>query len=106
MIRAAAGSCTSNTHGRTAAVVALAWSVAACDVNRALDRVAEARRLASDLHVQFTRAADASNRAVMADTDGTSTAFAREADLATDAAQKDADLLVPLLRSLGFSKEE
>ena len=34
-----------------------------------LERLVEARRLAADLLVQFTKAADASNRAVMADTD-------------------------------------
>ena len=34
-----------------------------------LERLSEARRLAANLHVQFSKAADASNRAVMADTD-------------------------------------
>src|SRR5437762_462697 len=44
----------------------------------ALERLLESRRLASDLLVQFTKAADASNRAVMADTDDASKAFAHE----------------------------
>ena len=38
-----------------------------------------------DLHVQFTKAADAANRAVMADTDEASVTFAREAEQATQA---------------------
>jgi hypothetical protein len=46
----------------------------------ALERLMEARRLGADLLVQLTKAADASNRAVMADTDEASIKFAREAE--------------------------
>jgi hypothetical protein len=63
--------------------VLLSSAIAGCDVNAALERVSEARQLSADLHVQFTRAADASNRAVMADTDEASVAFAHEAEEAT-----------------------
>jgi hypothetical protein len=41
----------------------------------------------------------------MADTDETSVAFAREAEQATEAIQKDADRLSPILRQLRFWKE-
>lgn len=71
----------------------------------ALERLVEARRFAADLLVQFIKAADASNRAVMADTDKVSVAFAREAEQATQSVQKDADALGPLLLSLGYSNE-
>jgi negative regulator of replication initiation len=71
----------------------------------ALTQLMESRRLASDLLVQFTKAADASNRAVMADTDEASTTFAREAERATGAVQKDVEVLRPLLSSLGFTDE-
>lgn len=70
-----------------------------------LERLSEARRLAADLLVQFTKAADAANRAVMADTDEASVAFARESEQATQAVQKDVDALGPILLDLGYSNE-
>jgi len=70
-----------------------------------LEKVTEARQLAADLRVQFTKAADAANRAVMADTDATSVAFAQESRQAADAVQKDIGTLRPLLESLSFSDE-
>ena len=71
----------------------------------ALEQLVESRRLASDLLVQFTKAADASNRAVMADTDEASVGFAREAEQATVAVEKDAGALAPILSGLGYSNE-
>jgi hypothetical protein len=76
------------------------------DVNVTLERVSEARSLTADLLLQFTRAADAANRAVMADTDDASVAFVKEAGLAADAVQKNVDTLKPLLQTLGFSEEQ
>jgi hypothetical protein len=70
-----------------------------------LKRLVEARRLAADLLVQFTKTADAGNRAVMADTDEASAAFVREAEEATAAVLRDTEALGPMLRDLGFSKE-
>lgn len=67
--------------------------------------VMESRRLAAELLVQFTKATDASNRAVMADTDEASTAFAVEAKQATEAVQKNVDSLRPILNNLGFATE-
>jgi hypothetical protein len=43
-----------------------------------LTQQVEARRVAADLHVQFTKAADAANRAVMADADEASATAAQE----------------------------
>lgn len=63
-------------------------------------RLLEARRLAADLRVQFSKAADASNRAVMADTDEASIAFAREAEQAKQALERDAAALEGLLGGL------
>ena len=76
-----------------------------CDVNSVLRRLSEARRISADLHVQFTKAADATNRAVMADTDEASVAFAREAEQAREKVQTDAASLAPILQSLGYSEE-
>jgi hypothetical protein len=66
---------------------------------------ADANRLASSLHVQFTRAADASNRAVMADTDEASAAAAHEAEAAIRQADHDAAALQAILKVLGDSTE-
>ncbi|MET0211691.1 MAG: hypothetical protein ABW292_01755 [Vicinamibacterales bacterium] len=90
---------------RIATIIVLASSIAGCDVNTALKELSEARQLAADLLVQFTKASNAANLAVMADTDETSVAFAHEAEQATEAIQKDADRLSPILRQLRFWKE-
>lgn len=65
----------------------------------------EARRLAADVRVQFNKATDASNRAVMAETDESSIAFAREAEQNSAAVEHDVATLSPLLNGLGISKE-
>ena len=75
------------------------------DVNTALQQLADARHLAADLHIAFGKAADASNRAVMADTDATSVASAREAEQAKQTVQKDVDDLRPMLKSLNHADE-
>jgi len=91
--------------GRVVTVVIAASVAIGCDVNAALERLSEARRLAADVLVQFTKAADAANRAVMADTDDASVAFAREAEQATEAVQRDTEALRPILQNLRYSDE-
>jgi hypothetical protein len=87
-------------------IVAIAVTAAAgCNVNRALEQLSEARRLSSDLLIQFVKAADAANRAVMADTDAASVEFAREAEQAKQGVQRDIDALGPVLDSLKFADE-
>ena len=76
-----------------------------CDVNSFLEQVSQARHLSADLLVQFTKAADAANRAVMADTDEASIAFAHEAEKAKEQVQIDIDALKPLLERLKYSDE-
>jgi hypothetical protein len=90
---------------RIAIIAIAAMAAIRCDVNSALVQQAEARRRSADLHVQFTKAVDAANRAVMADTDDASVAFAREAEQAKEAVQKDSDALAPMLQGLGYSEE-
>lgn len=88
------------------AFVLIAASAAACgDVNAALEQLSQARNLSADLLVQFTKATDASNRAVMADTDELSVTFAREAEQAKQAVQKDVDALGPILGGLKYADE-
>lgn len=89
-----------------AVVVLVASAAAGCgDVNQALERLSQARHRAADLDVQFAKAADASNRAVMADTDESSSAFAREAEQAKQAIAADVSALAPLLSALGYDEE-
>jgi hypothetical protein len=71
----------------------------------ALPKLFEARQLASELHVSFTRAADASNRAVMADTDAASIAGKDDATAARQVVDRDLERLQPLLSDLGYADE-
>jgi hypothetical protein len=75
------------------------------DVNAALEQLSAARRLAADLTVQFTKSVDAANRAVMADTDDQSVAFAREAAQGTQAVQTDVNTLKPMLAGSHYTNE-
>ena len=85
-------------------VISLAAAVA-CTAPVALTQQVEARRLASELQVRFVQAAEAANRAIMADTDETSAAAAREANEHATALTQTMRELRPLLESLRYSTE-
>src|SRR5262249_38725270 len=87
-------------------VAAICFSAAGC-VNplTALPKLFEARRLAAEIHVSFTRASEASNRAVMADTDEASIAGKDEATKARQMVDGDLAALEPILKDLGYSEE-
>src|SRR5580765_3547380 len=87
------------------AIVLMTTTGCASSPETALEHLLESRRLTADLVVQFTKATDASNRAVMADTDEASVSFAREAEQATQAVEKDGSELTPVLSGLGYSNE-
>ena len=70
-----------------------------------LTQQVEARRLTSEVQVQFTKAADAANRSVMADTDDDATAAAREAEAAARAVLDGSERLEGILKSMGYSEE-
>lgn len=84
----------------------LASTASGCNYSLAtlLSGHSEARRLGANLRIEFNRAADASNRAVMADTDEASMASAREAAQAKQALRRDADALAPLLRRMDYAQ--
>jgi hypothetical protein len=67
--------------------------------------MAKAQQHARDLHLHFSQVADATNLAVMADTDAASHAFASQARQNIDVLQKDAAALRTILKNLMFSKE-
>jgi hypothetical protein len=67
--------------------------------------MSEAQRLARDLYVHFTQGVDATNLAVMVETDTASAAFARDARQQMDVVQNDARALRPILNGLIFSNE-
>jgi len=68
-------------------------------------QLAEAHRLADDLRVQLAKASNASDRAVMADTDGESLAFAHDAEQAVATIDKESAALSARLQSLGYALE-
>jgi len=75
------------------------------DPTTLLDRLQHSRRLAADLRVNFSKAADATNRAVMADTEQASLELVRESQQASQARDKDVADLEPVLRSLSYTQE-
>jgi hypothetical protein len=70
-----------------------------------LTQQVEARQLVSSLRVQFGKAADASNRAVMAVTDEASIAAVREAEQAMQAVEQDVQALQRILQELTYRDE-
>jgi len=89
----------------TVAAVAVALTTNCGDVNAALERLSQARHLSADLLVEFTKASNATDRAVMADTDAASATYARDAGAAKDAVHRNLAALRPLLAELRYSDE-
>ena len=89
------------------AATLLSLAAVACHGGAAppLTQLAEARRLADDLRVDLAKASNASDRAVMADTDEESVAFAHEAEKASGAIELGAAALAAHLQNLGYPAE-
>lgn len=85
--------------------VVMLLAIAGCHARTVIERLVEARRLSSNLLVQMTKASEASNRAVMADSSEAAAALAREADQATTLVQQEADALAPILADLEYTRE-
>ena len=71
----------------------------------AFRQLSEARGLVGELRVQFGKAVGASDRAVMADTDGASVDFAREAERAARAVEQGTADLSGRFQELGYREE-
>src|SRR6188768_3927629 len=70
-----------------------------------LSRLEESNRSVAKLRLDFSQVTDASNRAVMADTEADSAAAAAESKAATNAVEKEAAILGKLLSGLNFKDE-
>ncbi|MBS1819807.1 MAG: hypothetical protein JSU08_17875 [Acidobacteria bacterium] len=80
--------------------------VAACGRSQpVLLQILEARRLAAELHAAFVKANEASDRAVLADTDDVSAEAAGEARAATRVATETLDRLEQVVKALGASSD-
>jgi hypothetical protein len=78
-------------------------SLTACaNPQTVLTQLIEARRLASQVHVQFTQSVEAANRAVMAETDDDAAAAADEARRARQVVERDIESLRAALESLRY----
>ena len=92
-------------YGVFAVAVCTGASAACRNPQTVLAQLMDARRLASELHVRFTQAAEASNRAVMADTDDAAAAAAEEARRARQVVERDVQQLQAILASLGYRED-
>jgi hypothetical protein len=90
---------------RVAALLGLGAAACRGGSTPAFQQLAEARRLADDLRVQLAKTSNASDRAVMADTDQESIAFARDTEKAAGAIAVDRALLGARLQSLDYAAE-
>ena len=88
-------------------VIALATMISGCrgDPRTVMTRLEQSQRLTAELRLKFSQATDASNRAVMADTQEAAVATAGEAQQAAQAVEKDKTVLGALLRSLNYAPE-
>ena len=75
------------------------------DPTTVMTRLEESRRVVATLRLDFQQMADASNRAVMANSEEASAAAARESQAATSAVEKDAAKLAELLQGLNYANE-
>jgi hypothetical protein len=86
-------------------LLTLLATVAGCSAPSRLEDLVEARQQSANLLVEFTRSADASNRAVMADTDERSRQYAHEARVGTEAVRRSVAALKTLLERAHFAGE-
>jgi hypothetical protein len=90
---------------RVTVVVFVALAAMACRTDPPLVQVAQARDRSADLAVQFITAADAANKAIMAETDEASARFVREAEAAKQTVRSDIESLQPVLLDLHYTRE-
>ena len=87
------------------AVSGTTWLISCAGVSASLTQLIEARRLASELRVQFSNAVETGNRAVMASADDSASAAANESRQATEAVAIRLASLKAILESLDYEEE-
>jgi hypothetical protein len=87
------------------AAVSTVTTVACSNPQTVLTQLLEARRLAAEMHVQFTQSAEAANRAVMAERDDAAGAAADEARRAREIVERDIQSLRAALESLRYADD-
>ncbi|HKA13666.1 MAG TPA: hypothetical protein VKH41_01500 [Myxococcota bacterium] len=92
---------------RSICVVLGVLAATGCDrgLGAALTNLLEAQKLAADMRVQLHESAESVQRAIMADTDESSTAFASEARQASSALEADLAAIEPIVAQLGSPDE-
>lgn len=95
---------THTSRRRLALLLGMMAATAGCGASP-IEALVTARELSIDLFVQFTVAADASNKAVMADTLDVSTTFAQQAQRAKSDVQSTVTALGAILRDHGYTAE-
>ena len=90
---------------RITMVAFVALAAMACRAETPLVQVAQARDRSADLAVQFITAADAANKAIMAETDEGSATFVGVAKTAKQTVRSDIAALQPILLDLQYTPE-
>jgi hypothetical protein len=86
-------------------VALIAVAAAACRSESALSKLAHARELSADLSVQFITAVDASNKAIMAETDQGTAGFVADTERARHGVSAQVAALGPLFQELRYDDE-
>jgi hypothetical protein len=94
------------THASRGVFVVLMAAATGCGGPAVLTQLVEARQRTADVHLQFSKASDASSRAVMAEADDVAAEAAAEARASLEAARQHANELRRLLASLGYADEQ
>jgi hypothetical protein len=91
----------------TASLILATATVSGCagELRTVIEQLMEARRLTAEALLQFAKASEAGNLAVMADSDEASAVATRDVEAATNAVERDATALSGLLTRLGYSEE-
>ena len=93
-------------NGVVAGLLAAALAASACtDGTTLLTQLLEARRLASELQLEFSKSAEAANRAVMAETDEGSAAAVEESRRSRKVVEQNVDALQAILQSQGYRED-
>ena len=90
---------------RIPALTILALAAVSCSSQGQWERLSRARDLSADMTVQFITAVDASNTAIMAETDDASAAFVRRVVAAKQVVRSDIESLQAVLLELQYGPE-